>query len=407
MALQVYHAAQATGKPLVPTNPPQKIWVSSQKTGVSLSFRHSRGATLIEVPRYVIDTYDLGRDVTVVQKGASGPQTPRVPARGPQPTPLAPERGGWRITPHPDNVPEKDLPQHHRFKKESSGPTGLTLTMSFAHMDRYVISLLDPTSGSRAYEHVVVQVGFTCRLRRAIVLAARNRSAVTLAARWYKDPDERRMQQESLRAELDNVLEVASTPRAETIAQSYDYSAGVIGGAPAKEPKWFYSPNRNLDRWRRSHKPGERNADGSVPVVPDGEGVIDWAPQTCNVFVYDVLYAAGCQPPLSDVRHYFSPSHTYFRRGAGDSLKSYFAEIRNPRLIEPGDIAVSEIHMEIVTTKPDYRRANFIGIGGHSTGAYPARTGLSNSYKYLRLKRCFGCCGAQPTPCRGWSSPGT
>ena len=84
MPLEAYQAAQPTGKPLVPTRPPLKVWVSSGDTGIKLSFKNRPGATLTHVPRFVLDTYDSGRAVTLVYRGA-GSQTPRDPARGPLP----------------------------------------------------------------------------------------------------------------------------------------------------------------------------------------------------------------------------------------------------------------------------------------------------------------------------------
>jgi hypothetical protein len=80
---------------------------------------------------------------------------------------------------------------------------------------------------------------------------------------------------------------------------------------------------------------------------PSGEGSVWWGNvYTCNVFVYDVLYNCGLNPPVAGNNHYFDPSATYSRTGP---LASYFDDISADQ-IQPGDIFATPVHMEILTS---------------------------------------------------------
>ncbi len=81
---------------------------------------------------------------------------------------------------------------------------------------------------------------------------------------------------------------------------------------------------------------------------PTGEGTVWWGSNvyTCNVFIYNVLYNVGLNPPLMGNKHYFDPSGTYNRIG---TLANYFDDIPADQ-IQPGDIFATTSHMEIITS---------------------------------------------------------
>jgi len=133
---------------------------------------------------------------------------------------------------------------------------------------------------------------------------------------------------------------------------------------------WFFSPNNglagwaskndimeaarlrrrvgNATRWMKSSMVRRMPGLGrELENFPSGEGVVWWGwVYTCNVFVFDVLYQAGLNPPLLGNAHYYNPIRIFNRSGA---LRSYFSDI-SAENIQPGDVFATRGHTEIVTS---------------------------------------------------------
>jgi len=160
------------------------------------------------------------------------------------------------------------------------------------------------------------------------------------------------------------------------VAAARQRAADQVGVSYNVNPGWFYSRNSSLKGWTRR---------GVEKGIPEGEGRVNWGEDvwTCNVYVYDVLHDAGLNPPLNDVEHYFSPGATYNYGKSG--LGNYFIEI-DPAEVCPGDIFVTEAHMEVVASP--IINGSFSSYGAHMDGAYE-QTGKSVAgKKFLRVRTC-------------------
>ena len=160
------------------------------------------------------------------------------------------------------------------------------------------------------------------------------------------------------------------------------------------DPAWWYSPNGNLDS-ARLHPAKWEIAQGATDPIPSSNYIINWGgTPTCNVFVYDVLYEAGYNPPLQLNKHYFNAEQTYNHVG---KLKTYFEEVTDWSKVCPGDIYATGGHMEIVATTPD-SEGNFEGFGGHLTGAFRDMKQAYSGNKFFRLKQLVSATTPQETP---------
>ena len=161
--------------------------------------------------------------------------------------------------------------------------------------------------------------------------------------------------------------------------KAVERSGGAIGPAYNYSPGWWYSPNTDLAGWKPRPSPQEERQGAQNP-PPAGEGIVNWGVvPTCNLFVYDVLYAAGLNPPLQSNRHYYSASQTYNRSGP---LRSYFGLVRDPSAVQPGDVMANGVHLEIVISS--IRRNRFDAIGAHGDGARQTAKTYDNSLRFLR-----------------------
>lgn len=155
-------------------------------------------------------------------------------------------------------------------------------------------------------------------------------------------------------------------------------AAGDIGTAYDWSPGWWYSPNSGLAGWRS--RPLSWETAQNPP--PAGEGIVNWGDNqpTCNIFVYDVLFAAGYNPPLRSNRHYYDARETYNQNG---DLATYFNLVADLNQVVPGDIMTTGGHMEIVSSS--IRSNSFNAIGAHWNGAYETSKTYNNSLRFYRL----------------------
>ncbi len=192
---------------------------------------------------------------------------------------------------------------------------------------------------------------------------------------------------ESIKKGLKKAKEVAEkelfklTANGKILSAAKKRAKGKIGKSYNYKPNWWYSPNKDLDGWRNSPKKFEQ--DQGAEVIK-GEGIVNWGDiTTCNVFVYDVLYVAGLNPPIrKENDHYYNAEQTYNRRGP---LKDYFELIKNPKKVLPGDIMANGEHLEIVTSKIVYKKV-FSAIGAHHYGAGEEVKRYNNELRFLRVK---------------------
>jgi len=169
-----------------------------------------------------------------------------------------------------------------------------------------------------------------------------------------------------------NIVNAAIIRISGEIGKSYDM--GETAG-------WWYSPNENLAGSRKKPLSWEIEQ-GAKSEIPDRNFIVNWGSQfTCNLFIYDVLYAAGLNPPLRSNSHYYSASETYNHEG---ELKNYFTEVTNRSSVCPGDIYATGGHLEIVGSKIN-PKGEFEGYGGHSDGAYKESKIASEGEKFFRV----------------------
>lgn len=169
----------------------------------------------------------------------------------------------------------------------------------------------------------------------------------------------------------------APTGNSSIVDNARKRSAGDIGTAYNWSPGWWYTPNSNLADWRSKPLKWEKAQD-----PPSGEGIVNWGDGqfTCNIFVYDTLFAAGYNPPLHSNKHYYDATQTYNQEGA---LKTYFKLITDPSQVAPGDVMTTGIHMEIVSSAIDKNK--FWAFGGHVDGAYETSKTYNNSMRFYRV----------------------
>lgn len=156
---------------------------------------------------------------------------------------------------------------------------------------------------------------------------------------------------------------------------------GDIGNAYNWSPGWWYTPNSQLAGARKEPLNWEENQGASKKT---GEWIVNWGDgqYTCNLFVYDVLYQAGLNPPLHSNNHYYNAAQTH--QGAD----GYLTRINNRSQIQAGDIFTNGIHMEIITAVHN-NGVSFDSAGAHSYGASidrPSNYANSSGLKFWRVQ---------------------
>ncbi len=202
-----------------------------------------------------------------------------------------------------------------------------------------------------------------------------------------------------------------------TVAEALSRKSNpLIRRAYSSEVPWFFSPNKGLAGWtskddilesaRTRHRVGNAAAWMKTSMVrampdlgsdlehfPSGEGVVWWGSgvYTCNVFVFDVLYSVGLNPPLMGNAHYYDPIRLYNLSG---DMGSYFSDL-SVENIQPGDVFATTGHMEIITSassETEVRRGrrsvtvrtfSSIGAGKNGVGVEES-TGVAATRKVFR-----------------------
>jgi hypothetical protein len=157
-------------------------------------------------------------------------------------------------------------------------------------------------------------------------------------------------------------------------------SEGDIGKAYNWSPGWFYTPNSNLAGARKEPLDWEKNQGASKK---DGEWIVNWGTTpTCNVYVYDVLYQAGLNPPLLGNNHYYDAPMSH------EGADGYLKRINNRSQIQPGDIFTNGVHMEIITAVKNNGKS-FNSAGAHKNDTRidkPSRYAKSRGLKFWRVQ---------------------
>lgn len=175
--------------------------------------------------------------------------------------------------------------------------------------------------------------------------------------------------------------ETSSAGNAAIVRTAEKRSKGDIGDAYAWDPGWWYTPNPNLAGARKKPRDWEKKQGASLADKP-GEYIVNWGrgQPTCNVYVYDVLFQIGADPPLLGNNHYVDAARTH--NGAG----GYLTRITRDE-IAPGDLFTNGIHMEIISSVSKSGKS-FASLGAHEDGAYemdPSRYADAENLRFWRV----------------------